>query len=346
MADTLTRQPKPNSQSWRFIIQISFILLCLWIGIEFYWFMQWGTSNGQIAFSPRPPGVEGFLPVSSLISLVYWIETGIINTVHPAGLFIFLAILTIGILFKKSFCSWLCPIGTLSEFLWRLGKRIIASNLRPPGWLDYPLRSLKYLLLFFFLWTIGQMSFFILHAFIYSPYNKVADIKMYFFFAHITPIALWTLIFLVVFSILIKNFWCRYLCPYGALLGILSFLSPLRIRRNKAACVGCRLCTKACPSDIKVHQMNRVWSDECTSCLKCTAVCPEKDCLTIQTVLIDKIVTDKIFVLGVIGTFIAVTGLAMLTGNWQNMIPGEEYLQRFQDINAPIYQHHRGRVPQ
>jgi polyferredoxin len=51
---------------------------------------------------------------------------------------------------KKAFCSWLCPIGTLSESLWMLGRKLFGKNPGLPRWLDYPLRSLKYLLLFFF----------------------------------------------------------------------------------------------------------------------------------------------------------------------------------------------------
>ena len=48
----------------------------------------------------------------------------------------------------------------------------------------------------------------------------------------------------------------------------------------------------------------------------------------------------------VAGVFVAVTGLAMLTGFWQNSISREEYQRRFQNLNSPLYQHFRGQVPQ
>ncbi|HEY6191211.1 MAG TPA: 4Fe-4S binding protein, partial [Bacteroidota bacterium] len=89
--------------------QLAFVLLCVWIGLEFYLFVRWGTSGGTAAYVTRPPGSEGFLPISALISLKYWIQTGIVNQIHPAGLFIFVAILALGVLLKKAFCSWLCP---------------------------------------------------------------------------------------------------------------------------------------------------------------------------------------------------------------------------------------------
>ena len=62
----------------------------------------------------RPPGIEGFLPISSLMSLKYWILTGDFNTIHPAGLVLFIVILLMSLAVKKSFCSWMCPVGLLS----------------------------------------------------------------------------------------------------------------------------------------------------------------------------------------------------------------------------------------
>jgi Pyruvate/2-oxoacid:ferredoxin oxidoreductase delta subunit len=335
---------KDDTQFLRSAVQVAFVLLCVWIGIEFYFFMQWGLEGGE--FAGRPPGVEGFLPISALMSLKYWLQTGIINDIHPAALFILIAILAVSVALKKSFCSWLCPIGTLSESLWMLGQRLFKRNLGVSRWLDYPLRSLKYLLLLFFVFSIWQMDVEALANFIYSPYNKVADIKMYLFFAEIGTVALWTIIILVVLSVVIKNFWCRFLCPYGALLGIIGWLSPLKITRTKSSCIDCELCTKACPSNIKVHEARRVWSDECTSCLQCVQVCPVKDTLDIRLSATSRPVRNWVLGVLVSGVFVAITGLAMLTGHWQNSMTKEEFQRRFQQLDAPIYQHFRGEVPQ
>ena len=335
---------REDSQFLRSAVQLAFVLLLLWIGIEFHLFMRWGMSGGQEPFVPRPPGVEGFLPISALISLKYLIHTGIINAVHPSGLFILAAIVLVSVILKKSFCSWLCPIGTLSESLWLLGKKFLKMNLTPPRWLDYPLRSLKYLLLGFFLWSVLAMDVSALENFIYSPYNKVADIKMYLFFAEISSFALWTIFGLIILSVLIKNFWCRFLCPYGALLGIAGWLSPLKITRTKETCIDCALCTRACPSNIKVHAVARVWSDECMSCLACVEVCPVKNTLAMK--ISPRAAPVAAWVLGalVAGTFAAVTGLAMLAGHWQNGIAHAEYQRRFQQLDSPVYQHFRGEV--
>jgi polyferredoxin len=94
------------------------------------------------------------LPISSLISLKYWIVGGVSNPVHPSGLIIFSMALATGLLLKRGFCSWICPFGLLTEYLNRLHRLIFRKDIKLPLWLDYPLRSLKYLLLGFFLWAI------------------------------------------------------------------------------------------------------------------------------------------------------------------------------------------------
>ena len=120
-------------------------------------------------------------------------------------------------------------------------------------------------------------------------------------------------------------------------------LSPLKIARTKATCIDCQLCTRACPSDIQVHTAGRVWSDECTSCLECVAVCPVKDTLEVRAG--GKAISARMVAAIVVGIFLGVTGLAMLTGHWQNRISREEYLQRFTRLDSPMYQHARGHVP-
>ncbi len=345
-----------DTQFFRSTVQLAFVLLCVWIGIEFYLFMQWGMSSGTQPYFQRPPGVEGFLPISALMGMLHWIGTGALNTIHPAGTVILIAIIAVSFIMKKSFCSWMCPIGTLSESLWMAGQKIFKRNITVWKWLDYPLRSLKYLLLFFFVYSIAMMSIRELEIFINSPYNKVADIKMYLFFAEISEFSLWVIIGLMLFSVVIKNFWCRYLCPYGALLGLTGLLSPFRITRTKSSCIDCELCTKVCPSNIKVHAIGQknasspvgqVWSDECTSCLRCVEECPVKETLVLRVKKQSaSSVPPWVFGVLVAGVFIAVTGLGILSGRWHNSVSKDEYQYRFQNLDSPLYNHARGAVPE
>jgi polyferredoxin len=330
----LFRRLRDDSQALRAAVQVAFLVLCLWIGVEFLLFMRWGASLGQAPFAPHPPGAEGFLPISALLSLKLWILTGEISAIHPAGLFIFVAVLGLGLLLSKAFCSWLCPVGTLSEWLWKLGARVLGRNLRAPRWLDYPLRALKYLILAFFLWATLRMDGPELAEFLASPFNVVADLRMYLFFLRLGAFGLGVILVLALLSTVIQNVWCRYLCPYGALLGALSLLSPLRVTRAKATCIDCKLCTKACPSGIKVHEATRVGGDECSACYRCVEACPVQDTLAMRAP-VGNAVPGWVFGALVAGLFVAVTGLAMLTGHWRNTVPPREYLERMQELDAP-----------
>jgi polyferredoxin len=185
-----------------------------------------------------------------------------------------------------------------------------------------------------------------LRLFLESPYNRVADVKMYLFFADISRTSIIVLGVLTAFSLVIKNFWCRYLCPYGALLGITGLLSPFRITRNAESCIDCAKCAKACPAAIAVDRLNRVMSDECTSCLACVDACPVKDTLQFKAAKRSRFeVTPLRLAVSIVALFVAITGAAMLAGAWSSAITEAEYARRIRDIRNPVYQHNQGSAP-
>ena len=153
-----------------------------WIGFEFYLFVRYYETGGQSAWASRPPGVEGWLPIASLMNLKVLLATGQMPRLHPAGMFLLIAFLAASWLFRKSFCGWLCPVGTISEYLWRLGRQTFGRNFRLPRKLDLGLRSLKYLLLALFLYAVGSMTVPAILAFLEGPYGIVDDVKMLNFF--------------------------------------------------------------------------------------------------------------------------------------------------------------------
>jgi polyferredoxin len=272
------------------------------------------------------------------MNLKYFIVTHRVPALHPAGMFLLIAFLAISFLFRKAFCSWLCPVGTISEYLWRAGQKFFRRNFHLPRWLDLGLRGLKYLLLGFFAWAVCSMAADELAAFMSSPYGVIADVKMLNFFRHMGETGAIIVGVLVVASLFIQNFWCRYLCPYGALLGITSLISPARIRRNPDSCIDCAKCAKACPSALPVDKLVTIRSAECTGCLECVAVCPAKDTLSLS---LPAILGRKrpgvapqapqipvwAMAAGIAALFFGIVGFAKTTGHWDSHIPVAIYQQ-------------------
>lgn len=325
-----------HAQLARRLVQAGFALTCVLVGAQFVRFVT-AAQEGSLPLPVRPPGVEGFLPISGLMGLVDWIRQGALNTVHPAATVLLLIAVALSWLLRKSFCSWVCPVGLISELLAVSGIKLYGRNFRIWGPLDFLLRGLKYLLLGFFLWSILAMHEMALRAFLESPYNKVADIKMGLFFVRASGVTLVVMGVLVLSSMLVSGAWCRYLCPYGALLGLFSWISPSRVTRDLKSCVDCGGCDKVCMSRIPVSAVQSVTSPDCTGCLDCVAACPVSDCLTVKVAR--RRVPQWAFAATVLVIFLGGVLAARVTGHWKNSIDDTEYVERMRSIDSPLYGH-------
>jgi len=310
---------------WRSLIQWGFFIWILFIGVQFGLFVRHFESGGATPFYSRPPGVEGFLPIGALASLKYWFASGGIDNIHPAALVLFLTFLAMSLLAKKSFCSWLCPVGTLSEGLWKLGRRIFGRTFRMWGWLDFLLRGFKYaLLLFFVKILLVDMPGKALGAFLQAPYWAISDVKMLHFFTAMSATTLSVLAILAALSLLYQNAWCRYLCPYGALLGLLSVCSPMKIRRDRGACSGCQRCSRTCPSKLPVHRKGAISSPECTGCLSCVDAC-QAGSLSMAPPFWKKPLPRWAFPILVVAIYTGGVAFGMVTGHWESSLGYEDY---------------------
>ena len=312
-------------QPLRILIQFCFMLFMFWLGLRFFQFVMFFRSNGTTAFAPRPDGIEGFLPISGLLGLSAWLRGLGINPVHPAAVVVLLCVLAVSFLLRRSFCSWICPVATISECSWKTGFKLFRRNVRLPGWLDVMLRGLKYLLLVFFVYQIVlAMDAASLDAFIASDYHKVADVRLLDFFLHISPFALGIIVLLLALSLLLRNPFCRYLCPYGALLGVVALASPLRVTRDTERCVSCGVCSQVCPTYIDVMHKKSVASAECIGCWRCISHCRVHSALSMRA-------GGRLFVPGIVFALLVVlvfwggTMVGKMSGHWRTGVDIAEY---------------------
>jgi len=317
------------------------------IGVRFsLWVMP--HLAGRWPSVSRPAGVEAFLPIDGMMGLRHLLSTGSVDPIHPAGLAIFIGICLMSVGVAKSFCSHVCPVGLISELLGRLGIRSLGRTLTPPRWLDIPLRGLKYVLLGFFVWAIWfAMDPPAVESFLASPYAKIVDAKMWLFFAPPSQLTIAVLGVLLVGSVFVRDLWCRYLCPYGALVGLLGRLAPLKVTRDPELCTDCRACTKVCPARLPVHGMTRVASVECTSCQDCVVSCPVKGCLAVRPPSRAgraRWMRPAVASLVAIGLYLVVIGGFRLAGHWHTSVTEAEFHRRLAEIDSPLYTHVGGRT--
>ncbi|MBP6521160.1 MULTISPECIES: 4Fe-4S binding protein [Shewanella] len=286
----------------------------------------------------RPDVVDAFLPIAGGIELKAIISLNLWDQTHPAAAVMLAAVLLTGLLCKRAFCGWACPLGLAGEYLYSFRKRFIKSELAPPAWLDWPLRMLKYLLLLALCYIVIGMPAQSIPHYLEGNYHKIADLKMALFF--LTPSLITLLVFALILALAAwrRQGFCRYLCPYGAMLGILSFASPLKIRRNTQHCLieakgmKCDKCTRACPANIIVHTKTTVRSDECQACMRCVAACPKSAALGLGLKSGHRLGHKGLLALVLIALFILPLG-AYLAGFWHSQTPDNIRMELIQVIN-------------
>ena len=319
------RNPHRRLPAVRAAVQAAYLLFLVGVGLEFARFFAQVSGGGPVS-AARPPAVEAFLPISALLGLKRFLLTRYWDEIHPAGLVILVAAIATAFVARKAFCSWVCPVGALSRAVEWVGRRTLWRRRWPavPRWLDLPASGLKYLLLAFFVWTVAGMPLAAVERFMASPFNVAADAKMLLFFRAPSRTTLAVLGGLALLSLVVKHAWCRWLCPYGALLGVASFFSPLAVRRDPATCNDCRACTRACPVEIPVHARLRVVNPECTGCLSCVAACTVPACLEV-TRPGRRVVSPWVLPAAALTTMLGAWAIARATGFWETSLGAEVF---------------------
>jgi polyferredoxin len=304
----------------RMFVRTAFLAFFVFASIQLMLFFKWAKGLGS--FAHRPEAVAGLLPVGHFTSFFAWVRGGGWDVLLPAGLVIILGAITLSLLFKRGFCGWICPVGTVWEWGNWLGMRLGVS-VRLPKWLDRVGRGIRYalaamILSWLFLVPLDQAV-----AFRSIPYMWVADIKIITGFGN--PVFMIAIAVAFILSMLFSPVWCRYLCPLGGWYSVLGMASPLAVHRDEDACIHCHKCNRICHARVDVEAVpNRVWAPECDGCMDCVKVCPAKGALEARVAGTWKI-SPRMWAVAVVVVWLLIFGVAKLTHNWDSTIPAEQF---------------------
>lgn len=277
MVNTSKSKNNPYSGiSTRSVIQIIFLVGSLLIGLRH---IMPGESSKGGAF-------DVFCPFGGIETLLPYLKTGqTLVTTNLLNFAILIGVLGVSLLAGRAFCGWMCPVGTLQDFLANLSSRFFNKRKKQPAGnqisLPYRisprndawLRSLKYLVLAIILLASTFA--------VYPPLREICPARALLSFQLTTPLLWSVLITFVITSMMNRLFWCKYLCPMGAALAIFNKFAPLRLVLNQDSCTACSRCDPECPMDIQNVPEN-LRSAECIQCLECLEICNVQESIHIQ----------------------------------------------------------------
>ncbi len=188
--------------------------------------LQWGVLAAIVGtmlharWTEQPVDVEAYCPFGGLEALSTYLQRHSLACSMSMLQIMMGIVLGVGvILFSKLFCGYLCPLGTAGEWLGKLGRRFgVQADLRSGSAVDRLLRVVKYVLLFVvFYYTVSSSELFCKR---FDPYYALAT-------GFKGEIVFWmactSVVLLFLGSVFVRMFWCRYICPLGAVSHLFKF---------------------------------------------------------------------------------------------------------------------------
>ena len=265
----------------RVIVSLLFFFFTLFVFVDFAALLSAKVIGSLLYLQFIPSGLKFF------------------GTISPASAgIIFILILTL--LFGRVYCSTVCPLGTLQDFVigvrTRIKRRIIFKFREPKNVIRYSVLVLVLLPLafhsIFFLnlldpYSISGKIFTNLFRPVYIGGNNLLARMLHFldnYSMYLVPVKIisWGsfvfsgLIFLtiIVLPLFTNRWYCNIVCPVGTFLGLISGISLFKLRINQSECNSCGLCERVCKADCIDFREKQINFNICIACFNCIKTCP------------------------------------------------------------------------
>jgi uncharacterized protein with FMN-binding domain len=223
---------------------------------------------------------------------------------------VLLTVVVITALLGRFFCGWFCAFGTYNDFIHEISKKVFKVKYKVNEKADSVLKYLKYVVLVLIVvlsWTMGSSIFSSA-----SPWDAFGQITDFPQVLSSFTIGVVLLAMITTGAVFIERFFCRYLCPLGAIFAATPKISIFNISKPGENCGNCRACTNKCSMGMPLYKTDKVRGGECINCLKCVEVCPRKNA---QAVLLEEKIDPAMAGSIAIAAFVGLYSVNNFAGN-------------------------------
>lgn len=269
----------PSIRTW---VQIGFFTFIAIIALV-KWLLEIGV---VIPFLPEI-SLHAICPFGGVVTIYEFFTTGdFLPKLHSAAFILMALGLVVAVFFGPLFCGYVCPLGSYQEWIGKLGRKLFPKRYGKlvPKKLDRVLRYLRYAVLVLVVVQTARAGKLLFQD--VDPYYALFN----FMTGEVAWTAIGVLLLVTVLSLFVERPWCKYLCPYGALLGLFNKIRIFPVRRKASTCIHCKKCDHACPMQIEVSTSGAVRDTQCISCYQCVSgkACPVNDTVIISSVKEEK----------------------------------------------------------